>query len=177
MSAKKLDLGSYKTGTKQTQPKHSKYSSFLENDAESGSSLPINNQPVAASSEKPEKKASPSSARKADSAKRINMAFYGNNYISIQEKTDASGLTAAYFISELVKSTNEAEVEKFINAQPVRITKEHVSRRRGMPAKRINIRFDAGAYSKMKTASERLGITITQYVNSVISLADEKAHR
>ena len=164
MPAKKLDLGSYRTGTGKTQTNHSKYKSYLENDTEEQK----------ASSPKKTDKAAVSEKTAENPSKRINMAFSQRNYSYIYEKTEAAGLTIAYFVSGLIKNTEAADVEGFLNAQPVRVTREHVSRRRGMPAKRINIRFDGEAYSKMTGSSERLGITLTQYVNSVLSLAQEK---
>lgn len=194
MSAKKLDLGSYKTGTRQTQAKHNKYTSYLENDAEEAASpaeevisaaeevtsAPAREKKSAASESERKVKAAENAHSPAPSdklPKRINMAFSERNYNYIHEQTDVLGLTAAYFVSELIKNTAEADVEKFLDEQPVRVTKDFIRRRKGMPAKRINIRFDGGAYSKMTGSSDKLGITLTQYVNTVISLADTEARR
>ena len=159
MSAKKLDLGSYKTGLRQTQAKHNKYTSYLENDAEEVTSAaeevasaPVREKKSAASESERKVKAAENAHSPAPSdklPKRINMAFSERNYNYIHEQTDVLGLTAAYFVSELIKNTAEADVEKFLDEQPVRVTKDFIRRRKGMPAKRINIRFDGGAYSKM----------------------------
>lgn len=171
MASKKLDLGQYKTSTAKVQHTHDKYTSYLENDAVNTETAAEKNQPVSKEpiiGNKEPVKAEENAAE--DTSKRINMAFSQQNYGFIQEMTDRLGLTAGYFVSELIKKTDDCDVEKYLNAQPVRMTKNFVHRRKGMPAKRINLRFDGETYSKMNSSSEKLGLTLTQYVNSVLNI-------
>ncbi len=171
MASKKLDLGQYKTSTAKVQHTHDKYTSYLENDAVNTETAAEKNQPVSKEpiiGNKEPAKAVENAAE--DISKRINMAFSQQNYGFIQEMTDRLGLTAGYFVSELIKKTDDCDVEKYLNAQPVRMTKNFVHRRKGMPAKRINLRFDGETYSKMNSSSEKLGLTLTQYVNSVLNI-------
>lgn len=171
MASKKLDLGQYKTSTAKVQHTHDKYTSYLENDAVNTETAAEKNQPVSKEpiiENKEPVKAEENAAE--DISKRINMAFSQQNYGFIQEMTDRLGLTAGYFVSELIKKTDDCDVEKYLNAQPVRMTKNFVHRRKGMPAKRINLRFDGETYSKMNSSSEKLGLTLTQYVNSVLNI-------
>lgn len=171
MASKKLDLGQYKTSTAKVQHTHDKYTSYLENDAVNTETAADKNQPVSKEpiiENKEPAKAEENAAE--DISKRINMAFSQQNYGFIQEMTDRLGLTAGYFVSELIKKTDDCDVEKYLNAQPVRMTKNFVHRRKGMPAKRINLRFDGETYSKMNSSSEKLGLTLTQYVNSVLNI-------
>lgn len=171
MASKKLDLGQYKTSTVKVQHTHDKYTSYLENDAVNTETAAEKNQPVFKEpiiENKEPVKAEENAAE--DISKRINMAFSQQNYGFIQEMTDRLGLTAGYFVSELIKKTDDCDVEKYLNAQPVRMTKNFVHRRKGMPAKRINLRFDGETYSKMNSSSEKLGLTLTQYVNSVLNI-------
>lgn len=171
MASKKLDLGQYKTSTAKVQHTHDKYTSYLENDAVNTETAAEKNQPVSKEpiiGNKEPVKAEENAAE--DISKRINMAFSQQNYGFIQEMTDRLGLTAGYFVSELIKKTDDCDVEKYLNAQPVRMTKNFVHRRKGMPAKRINLRFDGETYSKMNSSSEKLGLTLTQYVNSVLNI-------
>lgn len=171
MASKKLDLGQYKTSTAKVQHTHDKYTSYLENDAVNTETAAEKNQPVSKEpiiGNKEPVKAEENAAE--DISKRINMAFSQQNYGFIQEMTDRLGLTAGYFVSELIKKTDDCNVEKYLNAQPVRMTKNFVHRRKGMPAKRINLRFDGETYSKMNSSSEKLGLTLTQYVNSVLNI-------
>ena len=171
MASKKLDLGQYKISTAKVQHTHDKYTSYLENDAVNTETAAEKNQPVSKEpiiENKEPVKAEENAAE--DISKRINMAFSQQNYGFIQEMTDRLGLTAGYFVSELIKKTDDCDVEKYLNAQPVRMTKNFVHRRKGMPAKRINLRFDGETYSKMNSSSEKLGLTLTQYVNSVLNI-------
>lgn len=171
MASKKLDLGQYKTSTAKVQHTHDKYTSYLENDAVNTETAAEKNQPVSKEpiiENKEPVKAEENAAEEI--SKRINMAFSQQNYGFIQEMTDRLGLTAGYFVSELIKKTDDCDVEKYLNAQPVRMTKNFVHRRKGMPAKRINLRFDGETYSKMNSSSEKLGLTLTQYVNSVLNI-------
>lgn len=171
MASKKLDLGQYKTSAAKVQHTHDKYTSYLENDAVNTETAAEKNQPV---SKEPiignEESVKAGENAAEDISKRINMAFSQQNYGFIQEMTDRLGLTAGYFVSELIKKTDDCDVEKYLNAQPVRMTKNFVHRRKGMPAKRINLRFDGETYSKMNSSSEKLGLTLTQYVNSVLNI-------
>lgn len=171
MASKKLDLGQYKTSTVKVQHTHDKYTSYLENDAVNTETAAEKNQPV---SKEPiiENKGTVKAGENAveNISKRINMAFSQQNYGFIQEMTDRLGLTAGYFVSELIKKTDDGDVEKYLDAQPVRMTKNFVHRRKGMPAKRINLRFDGETYAKMNSSSEKLGLTLTQYVNSVLNI-------
>lgn len=171
MASKKIDLGQYKTGTAKVQYTHDKYTSYLENEAVVGTEEAKQNP--AASNEAVSEKETPAKAGESASenaSKRINMAFSQRNYSCIQEETDRLGLTAGYFVSELIKKTDDCDVEKYLDAQPVRMTKNFVHRKKGMPAKRINLRFDGETYSKMNSSAEKLGLTLTQYVNSVINI-------
>lgn len=171
MASKKLDLAQYKTSIAKVQHTYGKYTSYLENDAAksnevSEQSKPVSKEPIVEKQEPV--KAGETSAE--DISKRINMAFSQQNYGFIHEMTDRLGLTAGYFVSELIKKTDDGDVEKYLDAQPVRMTKNFVHRRKGMPAKRINLRFDGDTYSKMNSSSEKLGLTLTQYVNAVLNI-------
>ena len=147
MAGKKIDLSSYKNiDTEKTQVKHNKYTRFIENE-------------VAAAPES-----------EADKLKRMNMAFTDNNYTLIQSEANRLGINMAYFINAVIRAVPDDDVDKYLDALPIRPSKNHVPRRKGNPAKRLNFKIEDDAHVKITAGAEKHNETLTQYANTIIEV-------
>ena len=146
--AKKFDLKALST-TKTPVPeqeKQSKYSRYLE------------------------KEISTSVQEKSGEAKRINMAFTSVNYEMIQEESQRLGISMQYLINALVRIVDPKDVNAYVDSLPIKPNKNHVSRRKGSPSKRINFGIDKDTYEIIEKGSEKYEMTLTQYLNIVIGV-------
>lgn len=145
--AKKLDLSSYKKAdTSKTQSKHNKYTTFLQNEM-------ANAEPLV-----------------KEEIKRFNMAFTDENYAVIQEEANKLGINLYSFIGALINIVPDEDIDEYIDSLPIKRTKDNVARRKGNPAKRINLKFSEAQHKKISARAERYNQTITQYVNVVIEV-------
>lgn len=167
--AKKFDLDTYKSGTTQTQHTHNKYTRYLENELLSAQASEGHEGTV------PEEENGSGAVVPAES-KRINMAFTNENYQAILDETERLAVTCVYFINTLVSVVEEGDIEAYINALPIPRSKNNVMRRKGSPAKRINLRFSPEVYEKISAGAQRYGQTITQYVNTVVEVYVQDKH-
>lgn len=154
--AKKLNLDAYKTDTSKAQPSHNKYSRFFENEGLSVNDVKPASESVSESS--------------AAQSKRINMAFFDPNYELIQNETARLGITCVYMINTLVQIVEESDIDDYIKSQTIRRTKNSVLRRKGNPAKRINLRFSPAVYERISCGAQKYDQTITQYVNTIVEV-------
>ena len=152
--AKSLNLDEFEEDVKKTQGKHNKYTRFMEE--------AINN---------PEPKES------KDTSKRINMAFTDENYEALQSEANRFGVNMAFYVNTLVRIVEEADIEAYIESQPIKRTKNNVARRKGNPAKRINLKFHEDTHKKLKQGAEKYNQTITQYMNVIIEVYEQDKHK
>ena len=61
------------------------------------------------------------------------------------------------------------EVDKYVESQPLRKGNNAI-KRKGHPAKRINLKFPLDTYQKMADGAERNGTTLTQYLNMIVEV-------
>lgn len=207
MAGKKFDLGAYNTDTRKTQAKHNKYSAFLENenasseDMASEKSAPektASKDPAASNTAKKKTSSSPKSSVPKNSpepitktshlnsdvptsgthtAKRINMAFSDANYQLISQESERLSVSFVYFINSLIRIVDENDISRHISSMPIRRTKDNISRRRGKPAKRINLKFSPELHSKLSRGAESYNMTITQYMNTIIEVYAQDMHK
>lgn len=142
--AKSFDLASM--STTQTQNKHNKYARYLEEEL------------------------STPAQEKTDEVKRINMAFTGANHKMIHEESERLGISMAYLVNALVRIVETEDVNAYIDSLPIKPNKNHVARRKGSPAKRINIALDSDTYTKIEKGSDKYEMTLTQYLNIIITV-------
>ena len=103
-------------------------------------------------------------------SKRINMAFSDSNYRIISEESERLSVSFVYFINSLIRIVDEKDIAKYINAMPIRRTKDNISRRKGKPAKRINLKFSPELHDSLSRGAASYNMTITQYMNTVIEV-------
>lgn len=200
MAGKKFDLGSYKTDTNKTQVKHNKYSAFLENEDDSTEDSSLNKgtaqlpeKEILSVKKSPEKK-NPTDKKKsapisepeklpeavtptADvsssescTPKRINMAFTDANYKLISEESERLSVSFVYFINSLIRIVDEKDISRYIESMTIRRSKDNISRRKGKPAKRINLKFSPELHSMLSRGAASCNMTITQYMNTIIEV-------
>ena len=152
-TSRNLDLSSYvdesNLGATTAYVKHNKYTQYLESEL-----------------------AKPSSKRTAEEAqecKRISMAFTDNNYQFILDETSQLGINCAHFLNSLIRIMDTDEVDKYVESQPLRKGNNAI-KRKGHPAKRINLKFPMDSYQKMASGAKRTGTTLTQYLNMIIEV-------
>lgn len=109
-------------------------------------------------------------------SKRINMAFSNENYELIMSETERLGITCVYMINTLARIVEEEDIEAYISSQVIRRSRNNVMRRKGSPAKRINIRFSPEIYDRISRGAVRYDQTITQYVNTIIEVYAQDKH-
>jgi len=145
-ASKKFDLSSFESNEdiSQTQAKHNKYAQYLENEL-----------------------AKP--AQKISECKRISMAFTDNNYEFIFDETSRLGINCAHFLNSLIRIMDVEEIDKYVESQPLR-KGNNAMKRKGHPAKRINLKFPMDTYKKMFDGAEKNGTTMTQYLNMIIEV-------
>lgn len=110
-------------------------------------------------------------------AKRINMAFSDANYRLISEESERLSVSFVYFINSLIRIVDENDIGRHISSMPIRRTKDNISRRRGKPAKRINLKFSPELHSKLSRGAESYNMTITQYMNTIIEVYAQDIHK
>ena len=167
--AKKLNLDAYISDTSKTQSIHNKYTRYFENEEFNPETLPKKN---------PEN-TSPAARDNLSltvESKRINMAFSNENYELILSETERLGITCVYMINTLAQIIEEKDIDDYINSQLIRKSKNNVMRRKGCPAKRINLRFSPEVYEKINEGARRYDQTITQYVNTIIEVYTQDKH-
>lgn len=103
-------------------------------------------------------------------AKRINMAFSDANYRLISEESERLSVSFVYFINSLIRIVDEKDIGRHIGAMTIRRSKDNISRRKGKPAKRINLKFSPELHSKLSRGAECYNMTITQYMNTIIEV-------
>lgn len=167
MAGKKFDLGEYNIDTSKTQAKHNKYSAFIENETEKP-------EPISAAGEN---KKAVVTAYDAQQAKRINMAFTDENYALIAGESERLAVSFVYFISSLIRIVDESDINSHIKAMTIPRSKDNVSRRRGNPAKRINLKFSPELHEILCRGAESHNMTITQYMNTIIEVYAQDKHR
>lgn len=163
MAAKKFDLGAYSSDTSKTQAKHKKYSAFIENETE--------DTPA------PEKAVSDEATSEDGASKRINMAFTDENYALIAGESERLAVSLVHFISSVIGMTDEKDIDSYISSMAIPRTKDFVARRRGNPAKRINLKFSPQLHSRLSRGAEAHNMTITQYLNTVIEVYAQDKHK
>ncbi len=142
------EIDSFKSrSTNNTQDKPKKYLTYIEKEV-----------------------ANPSVSVSSKDYKRINMAFTDNNYATIQSETNRMGINLTFFVNTLVRIIDKADIDKYIEAQPIKRTKDNVARRKGNPAKRINLKFPMDTYEKIVAGAEQYNQTITQYMNIIVEV-------
>ena len=104
--------------------------------------------------------------------KRINMAFTDNNYRFIQDETSRLGINCAHLLNSLIRIIETDEIDRYVASQPLRKGNNAI-RRKGHPAKRINLKFPMDTYQKLSTGAERNGTTLTQYLNMIIEVYNQ----
>ena len=109
-------------------------------------------------------------------SKRINMAFSDANYRLISEESERLSVSFVYFINSLIGIVDEKDIAGYIGAMTIRRTKENISRRKGKPAKRINLKFSPELHSKLSRGAECYNMTITQYMNTIIEVYAQNAN-
>lgn len=110
-------------------------------------------------------------------AKRINMAFSDANYKLISEESERLSVSFVYFINSLIRIADEEAVSRHIGAMTIRRSKDNISRRKGKPAKRINLKFEPELHSKLCRGAESFNMTVTQYMNTIIEVYAQDMHR
>lgn len=184
MAGKKFDLGSYKTDTSKTQAKHNKYSAFIENETAAESTTP------AVKKEDMKKLAAPRSRKAAALvsqlpaepiaepivSKRINMAFSDMNYEFLSTECDRLSVSFVYLINSLIRMTEDKDIESYVSSMKICRSKEHVMRRRGRPAKRINLKFDGELHDRLNRGAMHYNMTMTQYMNTIIEVYAQNRH-
>ncbi len=142
-ASKKLDLSSFENNENiiSTQVKHNKYAQYLEKGL----------------------------TKTASEVKRISMAFTDNNYEFIIAETSKLGINCAFFLNSLIRIMDTNEVDKYVESQPLRKGNNAI-KRKGHPAKRINLKFPLDTYQKMADGAERNGTTLTQYLNMIVEV-------
>ena len=145
-ASKKLDLSSFENNENisSTQVKHNKYAQYLEKELTKTS-------------------------KTVSEAKRISMAFTDNNYEFIIAETSKLGINCAFFLNSLIRIMDTNEVDKYVESQPLRKGNNAI-KRKGHPAKRINLKFPLDTYQKMADGAERNGTTLTQYLNMIVEV-------
>ena len=109
--------------------------------------------------------------------KRINMAFSDANYKLISEESERLSVSFVYFINSLIRIADEEAVSRHIGAMTIRRSKDNISRRKGKPAKRINLKFEPEQHSKLCRGAESFNMTVTQYMNTIIEVYAQDMHR
>ena len=109
--------------------------------------------------------------------KRINMAFTDANYKLISEESERLSVSFVYFINSLIRIADEEAVSRHIGAMAIRRSKDNVSRRKGKPAKRINLKFEPELHGKLCRGAESFNMTVTQYMNTIIEVYAQDMHR
>lgn len=145
-ASKKLDLSSFENNENisSTQVKHNKYAQYLEKELTKTS-------------------------KTVSEAKRISMAFTDNNYEFIIDETSKLGINCAFFLNSLIRIMDINKVDKYVESQPLRKGNNAI-KRKGHPAKRINLKFPLDTYKKMADGAERNGTTLTQYLNMIVEV-------
>ena len=145
-ASKKLDLSSFENNENisSTQVKHNKYAQYLEKELTKTS-------------------------KNVSEVKRISMAFTDNNYEFIIDETSKLGINCAFFLNSLIRIMDVNEVDKYVESQPLRKGNNAI-KRKGHPAKRINLKFPLDTYKKMADGAERNGTTLTQYLNMIVEV-------
>lgn len=69
------------------------------------------------------------------------MAFTDENYALIAGESERLAVSLVHFISSVIGMTDEKDIDSYISAMAIPRTKDFVARRRGNPAKRINLKF------------------------------------
>ena len=101
--------------------------------------------------------------------KRINMAFQDAIYERILAESARLGVSAAYYINEMIRQADPETVRAYYDAQPVKASKDYVPRRKGSPAHRITLKFSPDVYEKIYTGAKEYNQTLTQYANLIIN--------
>lgn len=166
MAPKKFDLGAYSSDTSKTQAKHKKYSAFIENETSGSPSETAKITP-----------AKTESAPLSAPSKRINMAFTDENYALIAGESERLSVSLVHFISSVIGITDEKDINSYISSMAIPRTKDFVARRRGNPAKRINLKFTPELHSTLCRGAERHNMTVTQYLNTVIEVYAQDKHK
>jgi len=107
--------------------------------------------------------------------KRINMAFTDPNYEMILEYSERYQVTMAHLINVMARVTKDEDIEDYITSLPIKPTKNHVRRKKGARSKRINIYFENDVYEKIEKGAEKHNMTLTQYLNIVLSVYNTRA--
>lgn len=103
-----------------------------------------------------------------DESKKINMAFTNTVYTIIKNEAERLGVTAAYYINEMIRNANSEHIRNWYDQLPIKPSKDFVPRRKGQAAKRIYVKFDADVYKKIVAGSDMYNQTLTQYVNMIL---------
>lgn len=182
MAAKKFDLGAYSSDTSKTQAKHNKYSAFIENeteDAPAHEKAEESKKAVADTSDNiiSAKPVSDENISEDGASKRINMAFTDENYALIAGESERLAVSLVHFISSVIGMTDEKDIDSYISAMAIPRTKDFVARRRGNPAKRINLKFSPRLHSRLSRGADAHNMTITQYLNTVIEVYAQDKHK
>ena len=156
MAKQKLDLFTQFTdeSTEKAQAKHKKYTYLLEQAVTEDSKEPI----------------------ESTEFKRINMAFSDRNYELIQSETNRMGINYAFFINTLIRIIEKKDIDAYIDSMVIKRTKYNVGRRKGNPAKRINLKFNMDNYQKLQSGAEQYNQTLTQYMNIIIEVYAQGIH-
>lgn len=109
-------------------------------------------------------------------AKRINMAFSDANYKLISEESERLSVSIVYFVNSLIELTDENKIARYIDSMVIKRSKDNVSRRRGKPAKRINLKFEPKHHSKLSAGAEGCNMTVTQYMNTIVEVYAQDIH-
>lgn len=147
---KKFDLDEFNSDTSKTQAKHRKYSGYIEK-VEEAVTAPVQ-------------------IKEGEIVKRINMAFTDENYETVQGEANRLGINLAFFLNTLVRIVDESDIDSYIESQPIKRTKDNVARRKGNPAKRINLKFHEDTHQKLKDGAEKYNQTLTQYMNVIVEV-------
>lgn len=185
MAAKKFDLGAYSSDTSKTQTKHKKYSAFIENETEDAPAPEKAEEAKKAIADNADtsdnivsaKPVSDETTSEDGASKRINMAFTDENYALIAGESERLAVSLVHFISSVIGMTDEKDIDSYISAMTIPRTKDFVARRRGNPAKRINLKFSPQLHSRLSRGAEAHNMTITQYLNTVIEVYAQNKHK
>lgn len=179
MAAKKFDLGAYSSDTSKTQAKHKKYSAFIENETEDAPAPQKAEEAKKAVADNivSAKPASDEATSEDGASKRINMAFTDENYALIAGESERLAVSLVHFISSVIGMTDEKDIDSYISAMAIPRTKDFVARRRGNPAKRINLKFSPQLHSRLSRGADAHNMTITQYLNTVIEVYAHDKHK
>ena len=163
MGKKRLDLSGMYVNTRQIQDNNKIDTRQIQNKEEHGKYAAYRQAEEAI--EKCTKEKSP-----ATEPKKINMAFSDEIYDIIKDGTKRYGVTAAYYINELIRNADSESIRKWYDKLLVKPSKAFIPRIKGQASKRIFIKFDADTYHKIAVGAEQYNMTLTQYVNMVMEL-------